>query len=65
MGISAWINSLFPRTYHEVEKGDTLSAIAQKYYGNGNKYPKIYNANRDQLSNPDKIYPGQVLKIPW
>jgi nucleoid-associated protein YgaU len=49
---------------HEVAKGDTLSAIAKRYYGNASQYMKIYNANRDQLSDPDKIRPGQKLVIP-
>jgi len=49
---------------HTVQAGDTLSAIAKKYYGNANDYMEIYNANRDQLSDPNKISPGQVLKIP-
>ena len=50
--------------YYTVVKGDTLSAIAKKEYGNANAYMKIYEANRDQLKNPDLIKPGQVLKIP-
>lgn len=49
---------------HTVAKGDTLSAIAKTYYGDASKYPRIFEANRDQLSNPDLIKPGQVLKIP-
>jgi nucleoid-associated protein YgaU len=49
---------------YTVQAGDTLSAIAKKYYGNANDYMEIFNANRDQLSDPDKISPGQVLKIP-
>jgi len=49
---------------HTVQAGDTLSAIAKKYYGNANDYMEIFNANRDQLSDPNKISPGQVLKIP-
>jgi LysM repeat protein len=49
---------------YTVAKGDTLSAIAKKFYGNANDYMKIFEANRDQLSNPDKIQIGQVLKIP-
>jgi nucleoid-associated protein YgaU len=49
---------------HEVAKGDTLSAIAKKYYGNASQYPKIFDANRDILDDPDKIQPGQRLKIP-
>jgi len=50
--------------YHDVVKGDTLSAIAKKYYGDANKYPKIFEANKPMLSDPDKIYPGQKLRIP-
>ena len=49
---------------HVVEKGDTLSAIAKKYYGKANDYMKIFNANKDVLKDPDKIFPGQKLKIP-
>ena len=49
---------------HAVVSGDTLSAIAQKYYGDASKYPVIFEANRPMLSNPDEIYPGQVLRIP-
>ena len=47
-----------------VKKGDTLSAIAKAEYGNANAYPKIFEANKPMLSHPDKIYPGQVLRIP-
>jgi nucleoid-associated protein YgaU len=47
-----------------VKKGDTLSAIAKAEYGNANLYPKIFEANKPLLSHPDKIYPGQVLRIP-
>ena len=50
--------------YHDVVKGDTLSAIAKKYYGDANKYPQIFEANKPMLSHPDKIYPGQKLRIP-
>lgn len=49
---------------HVVEKGDTLSAIAKKYYGKANAYMKIFEANRDVLTDPDKIKPGQKLRIP-
>lgn len=49
---------------HEVVAGESLSKIAQKYYGNGNKYMKIFEANKDILSNPDLIKPGQKLRIP-
>ena len=51
------------RTY-TVVSGDTLSAIAQRYYGKATRWPAIYEANRDKLSDPDKIFPGQVLRIP-
>jgi nucleoid-associated protein YgaU len=51
------------RTY-TVEKGDTLSAIAKKFYGDASDYPLIFEANKPMLSDPDKIYPGQVLRIP-
>ena len=50
--------------YHTVVRGDTLSAIAKKFYGNANKYPVIFEANKPMLQDPDKIYPGQVLRIP-
>jgi nucleoid-associated protein YgaU len=49
---------------HTVVQGDTLSAISLKYYGDANQYMKIFNANRPLLKDPDKIYPGQVLRIP-
>jgi LysM repeat protein len=49
---------------YTVEKGDTLSKIAKEYYGNANEYMKIFNANKDQLKDPDKIQIGQVLRIP-
>ena len=51
------------RTY-TVQAGDTLSQIAKQLLGNANAYHDIFNMNRDQLSDPDKIKPGQVLKIP-
>jgi nucleoid-associated protein YgaU len=50
--------------FHDVVKGDTLSAISKKYYGDANKYNAIFEANRPMLSHPDKIYPGQKLRIP-
>lgn len=48
----------------EVEKGDTLSAISKRVYGDANKYNKIFEANKPMLKDPNKIYPGQVLRIP-
>jgi len=50
--------------FHTVKKGDTLWAIAKDQYGNGSKYNAIFEANKPMLSHPDKIYPGQVLRIP-
>jgi len=50
--------------YYTVVKGDTLSKVAKEFYGNANKYPVIFEANRPMLSHPDKIYPGQVLRVP-
>jgi len=49
---------------YTVQAGDTLSGIAKKFLGSANAYMDIFNANKDQLSDPDKIQPGQVLKIP-
>jgi nucleoid-associated protein YgaU len=49
---------------YTVKSGDTLSKIAKHMLGDANAYPAIFEANRDQLSDPDKIKPGQVLKIP-
>lgn len=51
-------------SFHDVESGDTLSAIAKKVYGDANKYMVIFEANKPMLSHPDKIYPGQKLRIP-
>lgn len=49
---------------YTVQAGDTLSGIAKKHLGDGNAYMKIFEANRDQLTDPDKIRPGQVLRMP-
>jgi len=51
------------RTY-VVKSGDTLSKISKEFYGDANKYMDIFNANKDKLTNPDKINAGQELKIP-
>ena len=53
-----------PAQYHDVVRGDTLSAISKKYYGDANKYNAIFEANKPMLTHPDKIYPGQKLRIP-
>jgi nucleoid-associated protein YgaU len=50
--------------WHEVTKGETLWKIAEQYYGDGNLYPKIFDANRDVLKDPNKISIGQKLRIP-
>lgn len=50
--------------YYEVVKGDTLSKIAKHHYGDANKYHQIFEANKPMLEDPDKIYPGQRLRIP-
>ena len=49
---------------YTVVKGDTLGKIAKEFYGNAAKYPLIFEANKPMLSHPDKIYPGQMLRIP-
>lgn len=50
--------------FHTVVSGDSLSKIARDYYGDAMKYPVIFEANQPMLTDPDKIYPGQVLRIP-
>ena len=50
--------------WYTVVKGDTLSKISKEHYGSPNEYMKIFEANKPMLSHPDKIYPGQVLRIP-
>lgn len=49
---------------YTVQKGDTLSHIAKQFYGKASKWNAIFDANRDQLDDPDRIQPGQVLRIP-
>lgn len=50
--------------FYTVEKGDTLWKISTEHYGNGSKYPVIFEANKPMLEHPDRIYPGQMLRIP-
>lgn len=50
--------------FYEVKSGDNLSKIAKEFYGDAGKYPVIFEANKPMLSHPDKIYPGQNLRIP-
>ena len=49
---------------YEIVSGDTLGAIAKRYYGSASKYMKIFEANKDIISDPNKIYPGQKIRIP-
>lgn len=69
-GIARVDESLIPAlpspepVFHTVVKGETLSAIARKHLGNANAYPAIFEANKPMLKHPDRIYPGQVLRIP-
>ena len=62
-GTAAPANNPYTQTY-TVVSGDTLSKIAQKYYGDPGLYTKIFEANRDVLRDPNKIMPGQKLRIP-
>lgn len=50
--------------FYTVVKNDTLSKISKQFYGDANKYMKIFEANKPMLTHPDKIYPGQLLRIP-
>lgn len=50
--------------FYTIKRGDTLSLIAKRYYGNAMKYPAIFEANREVIKNADLIYPGQVIRIP-
>ena len=50
--------------YYIIKSGDTLSAIAQHYYKDPNKYPKIFEANREVIKDPNLIFPGQKIRIP-
>jgi nucleoid-associated protein YgaU len=53
-----------PATMYEVKEGDTLSKIAKSVYGDANDYQKIFEANKPMLKDPNKIYPGQQLRVP-
>ena len=53
-----------PAKFYTVRSGDSLSKIAKNFYGDAQKYPQIFEANKPMLSHPDKIYPGQTLRIP-
>jgi nucleoid-associated protein YgaU len=62
-GVDSTAPVVAPKTY-TVAKGDSLSKIAKHLYGNASRWREIFEANRDQLDNPDLIQPGQVLKLP-
>lgn len=57
-------NGVFPTRLHTVQKGDTLSEIAQERLGDASRWRDVYEANQPMLTDPDKIYPGQVLRMP-
>ena len=50
--------------WHVVQKGETLSKIAEQYYGDPSLYPKIFEANREVIKDPNLIFPGQKIRIP-
>ncbi len=58
------VNTAPEADYYTVQKGDWLSKIAKAHYGDAQKYKEIFEANKPMLSDPDKIYPGQVLRMP-
>ncbi len=67
-GVSADQMQAPPQTgkveYYVIQSGDTLSAIAKKFLGNASAYPKIFEANREVIKDPNLIYPGQKIRIP-
>lgn len=63
-GLAPGITHAVERRTHTVTKGETLSHIAQHYYGKASEYKKIFEANRNQISDPDKIREGMTLVIP-
>ena len=58
------LETVAPAQFYTVVKGDNLSKISKEFYGTPNKYPLIFEANKPMLTHPDKIYPGQMLRIP-
>jgi nucleoid-associated protein YgaU len=53
-----------PATFYTVKSGDTLSGIAKQFYGEAGRYKELFEANQPMLKDPDRIYPGQVLRVP-
>jgi nucleoid-associated protein YgaU len=60
----ALLNPYHGFAQHTVVAGNTLSTIAQQWYGDPNQWPRLFEANRDQIANPNLIFPGQVLRVP-
>jgi len=50
--------------YYTIESGDSLSKIAKQFYGNAMDYPKLFDANKEVIKDPDLIYPGQKIRVP-
>lgn len=50
--------------YYVIVRGDTLSGIAKRYYGHANRWPELFEANREVIEDPDKIFPGQKIRVP-
>jgi nucleoid-associated protein YgaU len=66
-GVSSMVDSsadMLGTDSYTIKKGDTLSAIAQDYYGQASAWKLVFEANRDVLDDPDRIHPGQVIKLP-
>lgn len=67
--VAAPAQQLEPQTtvaveYYLIKAGDTLSKIAKQFYGNANLYPRVFEANKEVIEHPDKIFPGQKIRIP-
>jgi len=56
--------SVIDDIFYEIQKGDTLWRVAEIYYKDGSRYTEIFEANREVIKDPDKIYPGQMIRIP-
>ena len=63
-GVVAEVAEEEPGEYYTIQSGDTLSGIAKTHYGNAMDYTKIFEANREVIKDPDKIYPGQKIFLP-
>ncbi len=66
-GVTAKVDSteeIIGQVEYTIDKGDTLSKIAKDHFGSANRWREIYEANRDVIDDPDRIFPGQVIKLP-